>query len=99
VSAFPVELDEDTTGWPTWVSVLTSELGEGVGATESDDGAEVAGSLVSVAGGSLTGTAESEADGRGAPDSDGLYCQSEHICVGPLDLRQLVYHDIIDTNA
>jgi hypothetical protein len=85
VSAFPVELDEDTTGCPTWVSVLSSELGEGVGAAESDDGAEAAVSLVSAPGGLLTGTAESEADGIAAPGSDGLCCQSEHIGISPLD--------------
>ena len=76
MSAFPVELDEDTTGCPTTVSVDSAlGVGEGVGAADSEDDAGTLASLEAGAAASLAGAAESDSEGRGAPELGGLGCQ------------------------
>jgi len=70
VRAFPPE-DDDSMGCPT--SVLGSEEADGEGVMDASvDEGEAIGSLVTFSGGWLTGTAESDSEGKGAPDPDAL---------------------------
>jgi hypothetical protein len=74
VRAFP-PVAVDVIGCPTTVLGDTDDEAA-AGSVDTD---EALGSLVTDAGGWLTATAESELDGRGAPDPDALRCQLAYI--------------------
>jgi hypothetical protein len=74
VRAFPPEF-VDVIGCPTTVSGLGDADAEAEIEAGSVEAGGASGSLVTVPAGVLTATAESELDGRGAPDADALLSQ------------------------
>jgi hypothetical protein len=76
VKAFP-PVAVDVIGCPT--TVFESGDTDDEAAAGSVDTGDAFGSLVTDPGGWLTATAESELDGRGAPDPDALRCQLAYI--------------------